>query len=267
MAIASGQLDRRVAVMTEDELGRLAQRFNYLTAQLRNAERQRRAFVANLSHDLRTPIAVIRGHIDAQLNPGGTDDVPAGVSFAAIDREIQTLSRLIEDLFTHSRLEEGVLPVSAVVVDLQQLASDAVAGVRTYALKNARVSVSAQIADPLPRVHGDPTRITQVINNLLHNAIRHTPEGGLVIVQAEPDNTGAWVNVMVRDTGVGIPPDLLGRIFDRYYHGETVGEKGGTGLGLSIVKQLVEMQGGRVWADSRVGEGTVVTFQLPVADR
>jgi signal transduction histidine kinase len=261
-AIAAGHLDRQVAVLTDDELGRLAERFNYLTSRLGAADHQRRAFVANISHDLRTPIAVIRGHLDAQLDADGTDDIPTQTSFDAIAHETATLSRLIDDLFTLSRLEEGVLPVAAIPVDLAALANDAVAGVRPYALKTARVSVNAQVADALPETIGDPTRITQIINNLLHNAVRHTPEGGVVVLQAQPVGC-EWVEVLVRDTGVGIPADVLGKIFDRYYRGESIGEKGGAGLGLSIVKQLVEMQGGTVWTESTVGEGTVVGFRLP----
>lgn len=264
-AIASGQLNRHVAVLTDDELGRLAERFNALTARLSAADQQRRDFVANISHDLRTPIAVIRGHLDAQRDANGIDDIPPETSLAAIEHETATLSRLIEDLFTLSRLEEGVMPVSAVPVDLAALASEAVAGVRTYALKTVRVSVNAQIDDSLPKIMGDPVRVTQIINNLLHNAVRHTPAGGLVVLQARSERPAAWVEVTVRDTGVGIPPDVLDRIFDRYYQGVSIGAKGGAGIGLSIVKQLVEMQGGTVWAESTVGEGTAVTFRLPVA--
>jgi len=264
-AIASGQLNRHVAVLTDDELGRLAERFNALTARLSAADQQRRAFVANISHDLRTPIAVIRGHLDAQRDANGIDDIPPETSLAAIEHETATLSRLIEDLFTLSRLEEGVMPVSPVPVDLAALASEAVAGVRTYALKTVRVSVNAQIDDSLPKIMGDPVRVTQIINNLLHNAVRHTPAGGLVVLQARSERPAAWVEVTVRDTGVGIPPDVLDRIFDRYYQGVSIGAKGGAGIGLSIVKQLVEMQGGTVWAESTVGEGTAVTFRLPVA--
>ncbi|MDQ3656228.1 MAG: ATP-binding protein, partial [Chloroflexota bacterium] len=261
-AIASGHLDRKVAVLSDDELGRLAGRFNYLTSRLSAADNQRRAFVANISHDLRTPIAVIRGHLDAQRDADGTNDIPPQASFDAIAHETATLSRLIDDLFTLSRLEEGVLPISAVPVDLATLACDAVAAVRSYALKTARVSVNAQIADPLSAVLGDPTRITQIINNLLHNAVRHTPEGGLVVLQAHAAGK-EWVEVLVRDTGVGISSEVLGKIFDRYYRGDSIGENGGAGIGLSIVKQLVEMQGGTVWAESTVGEGTAVTFRLP----
>ncbi len=264
-AIASGQLNRHVAVLTDDELGRLAERFNGLTSRLSAADQQRRAFVANISHDLRTPIAVIHGHLDAQRDADGADDIPPAVSFAAIEHATATLSRLIEDLFTLSRLEEGVIPVSAVPVDLATLANEAVDGVRTYALNTARVSVNVQIDEALPHILGDPTRVTQIISNLLHNAVRHTPAGGLVVLQARSESPAPWVEVTVRDTGVGIPPDVLDKIFDRYYQGISIGEKGGAGIGLSIVKQLVEMQGGTVWADSTVGEGTAVTFRLPIA--
>lgn len=262
-AIAAGQYDRQVAVITEDELGRFAESFNALTTQLGAAERQRRAFVANVSHDLRTPIAVVKGHLDAQLHPGGGDPIPPETSFAAIEHEVQTLSRLIEDLFTSSRIEEGVLPVERAPVSAGDLASDAVASVRPYALKTSRVSVNAQVDPDAPLALGDETRITQVINNLLHNAIRHTQAGGLVVIQVQADGEPGWVRIVVRDTGVGIPPDVLDKIFDRYYQGEEIGEKGGAGLGLSIVRHLVRMQGGQVWAESTLGEGTSITVRLP----
>lgn len=264
-AIAAGQYDRQVAVVSEDELGRFAGSFNALTAQLGAAERQRRAFVANISHDLRTPIAVIKGHLDAQMHSDGGDVIPPETSFAAIEHEVQTLSRLIEDLFTSSRIEEGVLPVERVPVSAGDLASEAVASVRPYALKTARVSVNAQVDPDVPAVLGDETRITQVINNLLHNAIRHTQAGGLVVIQVQSDPDPSWIRIVVRDTGVGIAPEVLDKIFDRYYQGEEIGEKGGAGLGLSIVQHLVRMQGGQVWAESTLGEGTSITVRLPAA--
>jgi signal transduction histidine kinase len=262
-AIAAGQYDRQVEVITEDELGRFAESFNALTTQLGAAERQRRAFVANISHDLRTPIAVIKGHLDAQGHSDGMEVMPPETSFAAIEHEVQTLSRLIEDLFISSRIEEGVLPVERSPVSVGELASDAVASVRPYALKTGRVSVNAQVDSGVAAVLGDETRITQVINNLLHNAIRHTQAGGLVVIQVHADPDPAWVRIVVRDTGVGIPPEVLDKIFDRYYQGEDIGAKGGAGLGLSIVKHLVQMQGGQVWAESTMGEGASISVRLP----
>lgn len=262
-AIASGKFDQPVKVLTQDELGRLATSFNDLISKLGEADRQRRAFVANISHDLRTPIAVIRGHLDAQLHPSGADSIAAETSFAAIDHEIRTLSQLIEDLFISSRIEEGVLPVERLPVDAGAMAQEAVHSVRPYALKTSRVSVNALIDERTPMLLGDATRVTQIINNLVHNAIRHTPAGGVVVVQVEPNGQSGGVRLTVRDTGVGMAPEIVSRIFDRYYQGEDIGEKGGAGLGLSIVKNLAEMQGGQVWAESSPGEGTAITVVLP----
>jgi signal transduction histidine kinase len=261
-AMEAGDFSRPVPIITDDELGHLAGRFNEFAARLEAADRQRRAFVANISHDLRTPITVIRGHVDVQLRSDQAQDLPASDSFAAIDREIVTLSHLIEDLFTLSRIEEGVLPLSSAAVSLGDLVTTSVTSIRAYALSTARVSVNAEVPEHLPRALADQTRVTQVINNLLHNAIRHTPAGGIVLVQVKTSQMGE-LHVTVRDTGVGIPPEVLNRIFERYYRGEEIGEKGGAGLGLNIVKQLVELQGGRVWIESTVGEGTAVSFTLP----
>jgi len=264
---AQGNMHRRADVMSADEMGGLAERFNLLAARLEDLDAQRRSFVANISHDLRTPIAIIRGHLDAQLRPEPEDGarIAPEESFRAIDHEVATLTSLIDDLFTLSRLEEAALPIELAPVDLVELVEDAVRGIRPYALHQARVSVNALVPLDLPPVLGDETRITQIVNNLMHNAIRHTPAGGLVIVAAEfIPNTGV-VELAVRDTGVGIAPEDLPRIFDRFYRGDSTRSPGGTGLGLSIVKQLVEGQRGSVAVESELGEGTSISFRLPVA--
>jgi len=264
---AQGNMHRRADVMSADEMGGLAERFNLLAARLEDLDAQRRLFVANISHDLRTPIAIIRGHLDAQLRPEPEDGarIAPEESFRAIDHEVATLTSLIDDLFTLSRLEEAALPIELAPVDLVELVEDAVRGIRPYALHQARVSVNALVPLDLPPVLGDETRITQIVNNLMHNAIRHTPAGGLVIVAAEfIPNTGV-VELAVRDTGVGIAPEDLPRIFDRFYRGDSTRSPGGTGLGLSIVKQLVEGQRGSVAVESELGEGTSISFRLPVA--
>jgi two-component system, OmpR family, sensor histidine kinase BaeS len=270
---ARGKLDRRAAVLTDDELGRLAERFNLLAERLEALDGQRRAFVANISHDLRTPIAIIRGHLDAQerqaTDPEGSISSDAYVTardaFHSIGHETQTLAKLIDDLFTLSRLEEAALPIELAPVDLGDLIEDAVLGIRPYALRLSRVSVNAMVPPDLPRVLGDATKITQVVNNLVHNAVRHTPAGGVVIVSTEAIPSLAMVEVTVQDTGVGIAPDDLPHIFERFYQGESTRAPGGTGLGLSIVKQLVEAQGGVVAAASKLGEGTTISFRLPMA--
>ncbi|MGC4106397.1 MAG: ATP-binding protein [Thermomicrobiales bacterium] len=267
---AQGNMHRRAEVMSSDEMGGLAERFNLLAARLEDLDVQRRSFVANISHDLRTPIAIIRGHLDAQMRPEAGDGVPEALvdpseAFRAIDHEVATLTSLIDDLFTLSRLEEAALPIELTSVDLVELIESAVRGIRPYALQQARVSVNALVPVDLPTVMGDKTRITQVVNNLVHNAIRHTPAGGLVIVAAESLPTSNVVEVAVRDTGVGIAPEDLPRIFDRFYRGDSTRSAGGTGLGLSIVKQLVEGQNGSVAVESQVGEGTSISFRLPIA--
>lgn len=267
---AQGHMDRRAVVMSEDEMGRLAERFNTLASRMQEIDVQRRSFVANVSHDLRTPIAIIRGHLDAQLRQDAASDgveeaiIPAD-AFRAIDHETQTLSKLIDDLFILSRLEEAALQIEHAPVDLVALIEGAVRGLRPYALRQARVSVNALVPIDLPMVLGDAIRITQIVNNLMHNAIRHTPAGGIVIVGAEVLPRKQVVEVIVRDTGVGIAADDLPHIFDRFYQGESTRAPGGTGLGLSIVKQLVEVQGGSVAAESQLGEGTAISFRMPLA--
>jgi signal transduction histidine kinase len=262
---ARGQLHRRAEVMSADELGILAMRFNVLAERLEELDLQRREFVANVSHDLRTPVAIIRGHLEAQLRPDDMTNqaVSADEAFQIIAHEAETLTSLIDDLFTLSRLEDAVLPIEASSVNLAELIEDSVRGIRPYALQQSRVSVNAMVESDLPHVIGDETRINQIVNNLVHNAVRHTPAGGLVVVSAEPMVNA--IRVTVRDTGVGIPPENLPHIFERFYRGESTRDAGGTGLGLSIVKQLVEAQGGRVFAESTPGEGTAISFELPIA--
>jgi two-component system sensor histidine kinase BaeS len=262
-AVATGDFTRRVEVLNNDELGSFAASFNALTQSLERADRQRKAFVANISHDLRTPVAVIRGHLDVQLNDDRGDDIPPTDSFAAIDHEVQTLASLIEDLFTSSRIEEGVLPVTLKPVDVGAIVEEAVASVRPYALKTGKVSVHPNVHPGQAMAMADATRVAQIVNNLVHNAIRHTPAGGLVLVEVASTLDGRWLTMTVRDTGEGMPPAVLARVFDRYYQGDEIGEKGGAGLGMSIVQSLVRMLHGEVEAQSTPGEGTAITVRLP----
>jgi two-component system sensor histidine kinase BaeS len=264
-AVATGDFTRQVEVVNNDELGNFAASFNALTLSLDRADRERKAFVANISHDLRTPIAVIRGHLDVQMNDDRSDDIPEADSFAAIDHEVQTLSSLIEDLFTSSRIEEGVLPVILKPVDVGEIVEEAVASVRTYALKTGKVSVHASVHPGSTLALADATCVAQIVNNLVHNAIRHTPAGGLVLVEVTPASGSRWLTMTVRDTGEGMPPDVLARVFDRYYQGDEIGEKGGAGLGMSIVQSLVRMLNGEVNAESSLGDGTAITVRLPAA--
>lgn len=277
-AMALGDLSRRVDVTGEDEISQLAVQFNDVMARLEQADRSRKAFVANVSHELRTPLAIIQGNLERLLEAervagvasisGPTrlaeDPVPDRQLLETIQCEALTLNRLIDDLFTLARLEEAVLPLESTPLRLDELVTQAVEGVRSVAWTQRKVTVQSLVREDLPPVLADRIRLGQILGNLLHNALRYTPEGGLVIVDAVP--AGDVVEVSVSDTGIGIPAEELGRVFDRFYQVEHGGrEPAGSGLGLSIVKQLVEAQHGTVTVESHPGQGTTFRFSLPVA--
>jgi two-component system, OmpR family, sensor histidine kinase BaeS len=270
-AIARGDLARRVAVTSPDEIGRLGERFNLLAARLEEVDRARRTFVSNVSHELRTPLAIIRGHVEAQLGtpaapPAAPLPAPTREALEVIDREARTLGGLVDDLFTLTRLEEAALPLQPSPTPLAEVVDAAVAGLRPLALEQGRVAVTSLVPPALPPVLADRTRLGQIFNNLLYNALRHTPEGGVIVVEAAPARGGAAVEVRVTDTGAGIAPDELPFIFERFYQGVQNGRHDGSGgLGLAIVKQLVEAQGGAIHAHSAPGEGTSICFTLPTA--
>ncbi len=267
-AIAGGRLDQRVIVTAPDEIGRLGERFNLLAARLEEVDRGRRAFVSNISHELRTPLAIIRGHVEAQLGraAGAAPTVPIDEALRVIAHETRTLGGLIDDLFTLTRLEEAALPLRPVPTHLPDIVNAAVAGLRPLARAQGKIAVRSLVPPDLPPVLADPTRVGQILNNLLYNALRHTPDGGVIVVEAAPRPDAAVIEVRVTDTGAGIAPDDLPHIFDRFYRGEAGRRReGGSGLGLAIVKHLVEAQGGAVGAASAPGEGTSIRFTLPRA--
>jgi signal transduction histidine kinase len=264
-AIARGDLSARVAVSDRDEIGQLGDRFNLLTTRLDESERARRAFVSNISHELRTPLAIIRGHVEAQLARTAAGS-PAREALETIDRETIALGGLIDDFFTMTRIEESSLPLQAAPVDVRAIIAAAIAGIRPLARAQGHIAVESLVPADLPRALADATRLGQILNNLLYNALRHTPDGGVIVVEATPTPDGAAIEIGVVDTGTGIAPDELPHIFDRFYRGENTGQHaGGSGLGLAIVKQLVEAQGGSVRAESVLGEGAAIRFTLPRA--
>ncbi len=302
-AWAAGDLSRRAAVKGEDEIGRLGAHFNIMSERLAATDRARRAFVANVSHDLRTPVAIMRGHLERIQSLPATvpaDATPVGATVGALDsggaslpgdtligerpadsgavpvdpatidllhRETVTLGRLIDDLFTLARVEETQLPLELGPLNLADPVTEAVEGLRQLAWTQSKVTVQSLIRPDLPLVMGDATRIRQILNNLIYNALRHTPAGGLVIVDAQEVAGDTQVEVSVMDTGVGIPAEKLPSIFERFFHGnESVRSQGeGSGLGLHIVKQLVEAQSGTITVESSLGQGTVFRFRLPRA--
>jgi signal transduction histidine kinase len=261
-AMAGGNLRTRVRVSRKDEIGRLAESFNDMAAQIDQNDRARRAFISNVSHELRTPVSIIQGTTERLLSYPGSSSPETDRGLQVIHHEGQMLIRLVEDLFTIARIEEHNLRLVRSPLDMSSVANEVVEGVRDLAWTQQKVSVETLVSPDLPQVVADRDRVRQIINNLVYNALRHTPEGGLVIIQARA--RAPFVEVEVSDTGVGIEPEKLETIFSRYYQTEQTMRSGeGSGLGLGIVQQLVKAHGGEISVRSKIGQGTTFCFTLP----
>jgi len=289
-AIARGQLEQKVRVRSRDELGELAGAFNQMSADLARARDLRREMTADIAHDLRTPLSVILGHAEA-LRDGVLPPTPE--TFGLIHDETLHLNRLVEDLRTLSLAEAGELKLVRRPTAPSALLEHAVAA-QTPRAQQQNVELRTEIEPGLPEVDVDPDRMAQVLNNLLDNALRHTPAGGVVSVQLSvisrqspvasrqsharsPDTkltTDDWLLITVKDSGLGIASEDLPRIFDRFYRADksrardrsfASAQEGGSGLGLAIAKSIVEGHGGRIWAESQPGTGAQFFIELPAA--
>ncbi|MDI6871079.1 MAG: ATP-binding protein [Bacillota bacterium] len=236
--------------------------------EIRRLERVRSEFVANVSHELRTPLTSLQGFVET-LQDGAADD-PATLHrfLGIIAAETARLARLVDDLLDLSRLESGLLALRSSPVDLGALIQRTLAFYEPAA-QAKRVTLEAAVPPDLPPVPGDEDLLEQVLRNLVDNAVKYTPEGGRVEVAAEqvsyPDRRREVV-VRVADTGPGIPPEHLPRLFERFYRVDRARSRqlGGTGLGLAIVKHIVERHGGRVWLESAPGAGARFSVALPL---
>lgn len=259
--IGRGDLSQAVAVPSDDEIGGLARAFNAMAADLRRLEESRRQLVADIAHELGTPLSVLQANLEGMLD--GVVE-PAPDRLAVLHTQVRLLARLVNDLRDLSLAQAGRLVLHRAPTDLASLVADAASAAAPHAVEKG-VTVQSRIAPGLPAAVVDRDRMLQVVHNLLDNAIRHTPAGGSVTVglALEPDGLRLWVT----DTGPGIPPEETGRIFDRFYRLDASRSRasGGTGLGLAIVRTLVEAHGGRVWVTSRIGEGSTFTVTLPLA--
>jgi signal transduction histidine kinase len=184
-----------------------------------------------------------------------------------IHRQAEQLSHLIDDLFLLSTTDNGALPLTLRSLSLVDVVQEVVSSIQPAARAERRVSLVADVSPELPVVLADRQRVAQVLSNLVRNAVRHTPEGGLVAVRAH-QSASRHVTVSVEDTGDGIPPDQLEHVFERFYRGDPSRDRasGGAGLGLAIVRELVTAMGGEVAAESTPGEGSRFWFTLPLAD-
>ncbi len=279
-ALADGDLSQRVDEGPADEVGQLARRFNAMAERLARMVdeltvardrteatlKAKRALVANVSHELRTPLALIRGYVESlALTATDGDPVRRRDYLAVVERETENLSRLIDDLFTLSTAEAGALPLTLGPVALSEVVQQMADSLGPIARRERQIAVVASLPEDLPPVWADQQRVVQILGNLVRNALRHTPEGGLVALRAVRQD--GWVTVSVEDTGEGIPPERIPYLFDRFYRGDEARDRasGGAGLGLAIVRELVEAMGGDVSVESTVGQGSRFSFRLPLA--
>jgi signal transduction histidine kinase len=267
-AIAHGDLNQRVNITSHDEMGELGQTFNLMAESLANAETQRQRLVADVAHELRTPLAAIQGTLEGMQDGVLPLDEE---QLAALYTETTLLNRLVGDLRLLSLAEAGQLKLERQEIEPGDFLERVVERAKSQANpKNIRLETAIQAG--LPPVWIDSDRITQVLNNLISNALRYTPEGGAITVQASLLE-GDQLQVSVTDTGAGIDAENLPYVFDRFYRADKsrTRSSGGSGLGLAIVRQLVEAHGGSVKAESPIfqgynqpGSGTRISFTLPI---
>jgi two-component system OmpR family sensor kinase len=259
----SRDLSRRVESRAgSDELSRLAETFNQMLCSLQEADSAQKRFVADASHELRTPLAAIQGNLELLRRYPHMPAAEREKTLQMAEREAVRLSRLVNDLLTLARSDAG-LPLREAPVDLKAVAQEALTEA-CYLLKGQRLE--APILEEA-RVRGDRDHLKQLVLILLDNAIKYTPEGGVVRLALQAGQGQACLTVS--DTGIGIPPEDLPHIFERFYRADPARSrnKGGSGLGLSIARWIIERHGGEVEVDSQAGRGTTVMVRLPLQPR
>jgi signal transduction histidine kinase len=253
--VEAGDLSGRVNMDGEgSEVAALGATFDRMLDRLQRAFGRQREFVADASHELRTPLTVLRAQVE--LLEGEADEKERHKGMETLMKGLGTMDRLVDDMLTLANADGGRL-VEPEWIDLVPYFDDMVRDMPLFGDRVYRVD------GPPGRLHADPERLTQVIRNLIRNAVNHTAEGDTVSLTAGA--RGDRIEFAVSDTGPGIPPDQLEQIFERFHRspGTRGGDRGGSGLGLPIARALVEAHGGRIWAESRPGEGATIRFELP----
>ncbi len=230
--------------------------------RVRKLETVRRDFVSNVSHELRTPLASLKA-LTETLAEGALDDPPAAQRFLTqMDGEIDNLTQIVQELLELSKIESGRVPIQRQPVSPCELMDQSVERMKLQA-ERAGLTLRVDCPGDLPAVRADYDRIEQVLVNLIHNAVKFTRPGGEIVISAQPEES--MMVFSIRDTGAGIAPEDLGRIFERFYKVDRSRSSRGTGLGLSIARHTVESHGGRIWAESELGQGSTFYFTLPLA--
>jgi two-component system OmpR family sensor kinase/two-component system sensor histidine kinase BaeS len=263
--LAAGKLDTRVPGANVRELDELANAFNRMADSLASADMQRRQMTADIAHELRTPLSIMRGRLEG-LQDGVYQATPDQID--ALLKETSLLERLVDDLRLLALAEAGQLPLCRDACDPIELI-DAMASSFGKQAAQQGVTLVVDTPDDLPTIDADPQRLMQVLRNLIGNALRHTPEGGQITLLAQLNNADPTmpviVDLLVRDTGSGIAAEDLPKVFDRFWRADRSRTRGsgGAGLGLAIVKQIVVAHGGSVGVESTIGEGTIFRVTIP----
>ncbi len=257
--VASGDLSPQVPVRSHDELGQLAAAFNQMSRQLAQLRELRRQMTADIAHDLRTPLSLILGYTEALR-----DDVlpPSQETFDVLHDEAKRLDRLVTDLRTLSLADAGELSVVPRPVS-PRLLLERVMLTHAPRAEKRRITLALEVAPDLPELLLDPDRMGQVLDNLVENALRYTPENGRITLSASRSERG--VQLRVQDTGPGLSPEEIEHVFDRFYRGDKSRQRqedAGSGLGLAIARSLVLAQNGRIWAESWPGEGAAFIIEF-----
>jgi signal transduction histidine kinase len=255
--VAEGDYSVRVEEKGPPEIYSLVRGFNSMAERLQSSDQQRRSMLADISHELRTPITVIQGNVEGILDGLYPADE---AHLQSIIEETQMLSRLVDDLRTLALAESGTLQLKREPTNLAELIRDAVSGFEAQTKeKDIHIAMSLENVED---ANVDPQRIREVLTNLLSNALRYTPRGGHVSVRLSESGSDPASNVMisVEDSGPGIESTVLPHVFSRFYKSS---DSGGMGLGLSIAKYLVEAHNGKIWAESEAGKGATISLTIP----
>jgi two-component system, OmpR family, sensor histidine kinase BaeS len=257
-AVSEGNLSQQVPVRSNDELGELAEAFNKMSSELSRSVNSRKQMTADIAHELRTPLSLILGHAEA-VHDGVLP--PTHENFEIIREEATRLEHLVNDLRLLSLADAGELSIHPQTMEPERLLQDVVSTYQ-YQAQRKNIGLELDIGSPLSPVEVDPGRMTQVLTNILDNALRYTLEGGRIVLSAKESKEK--VELVIQDSGPGLKAEDLDRVFDRFYRTDASRQReGGSGLGLAIAKSIVQAHGGQVSAESAPGQGLKVIISLP----
>jgi signal transduction histidine kinase len=259
--MANGKFGTQVPVRSRDEIGELAASFNKMNDNLARSFNLRKQMTADIAHELRTPLSLITGHAEA-VHDGVLP--PTKENFEIIREEAERLEKLVNDLRTLSLADAGELYVEFQPVEINKLLNDIKSHYMVH-FNQKRIALDLEPDPADPKANLDPIRFSQVLMNILDNALRYTPEEGRVIISTKQN--GEQIEITVQDNGEGVDPEDATHLFDRFYRTDESrtrnGDTGGSGLGLAIARSIVEMHHGKIWAESEKGKGLKVIIQLP----